>query len=177
LSWQKQLFVVPVRAIRLTSPPNGQRCFRVSRLPIGVGFGCLPRADFTTSNRSPNCHSVGGGGRTLTCMMATAQVSPKSIWMAVEVTGARSNGHNSRMSGRCTSWSVASASLHPGCECTPTSFAPFACCRYRLDAPVSQRYRLPMTAAAAAARRRQGERAHCQADKALMERRCRKPRS
>lgn len=37
-------------------------------------------------------------------LTATAQVSPKTIWMAVEVTGARSKGQSSRSSGRRT-WS------------------------------------------------------------------------
>mmetsp|Transcript_28679 Transcript_28679/g.62818 ORF Transcript_28679/g.62818 Transcript_28679/m.62818 type:complete len:208 (+) Transcript_28679:489-1112(+) len=62
----------------------------------------------------------------LACMIATAQVSPKSIWMAVEVTGARSKGQSSRIRGRCTSMSHAFASLHPGWEWMPTSLAPFA---------------------------------------------------
>lgn len=37
-----------------------------------------------------------------TCMSAMATVSPKIIWMAVLVTGARSKGHSSRSNGRCT---------------------------------------------------------------------------
>mmetsp|Transcript_9249 Transcript_9249/g.30546 ORF Transcript_9249/g.30546 Transcript_9249/m.30546 type:complete len:252 (-) Transcript_9249:106-861(-) len=64
--------------------------------------------------------------RFFACMMATAHVSPKSIWIAVEVTGARSNGHSSRSSGRHTCMSHTCASFDPVTELTPTSFAPFA---------------------------------------------------
>eukprot|EP00958_Prasinococcus_capsulatus_P001931 scaffold175_cov414-Prasinococcus_capsulatus_cf.AAC.39 len=62
--------------------------------------------------------------RTLACMSATATVSPKSIWMAVEVTGARSNGHNSLSSGRITYWSVPLASLDVATDVTPIRVAP-----------------------------------------------------
>jgi hypothetical protein len=32
----------------------------------------------------------------ITCISAMATVSPKSIWIAVDVTGAKSKGHSSR---------------------------------------------------------------------------------
>lgn len=38
----------------------------------------------------------------LAWLTATAHVSPNTIWMAVEVTGAKSNGHSSRSKGRRT---------------------------------------------------------------------------
>ncbi|KAG0585067.1 hypothetical protein KC19_3G255100 [Ceratodon purpureus] len=40
--------------------------------------------------------------RFLACMRAMATVSPNSIWIAVEVTGARTNGQSSRSRGKET---------------------------------------------------------------------------
>ena len=59
-------------------------------------------------------------------MRAMATVSPKSIWMVVLVTGARSKGHSSRSSGRCTATSQQASSLQPGALVTLTNRAPFA---------------------------------------------------
>ena len=65
-----------------------------------------------------------------TCMSAMATVSPNTICAAVEVTGARSNGHSSRSSGRCTDMSHSACSRQPFTDVTATSFAPLACvCR------------------------------------------------
>ena len=57
---------------------------------------------------------------------ATAHVSPNSIWIAQDVTGARSNGHSSRSSGSVTCVSASLASLERLSEVTPTTRAPFA---------------------------------------------------
>mmetsp|Transcript_12664 Transcript_12664/g.31965 ORF Transcript_12664/g.31965 Transcript_12664/m.31965 type:complete len:253 (+) Transcript_12664:80-838(+) len=59
-------------------------------------------------------------------MREMATVSPKSIWMAVEVTGARSKGHSSRSRGRWIAMSEAASSLLPFTEVTLTRVAPLA---------------------------------------------------
>ena len=67
-----------------------------------------------------------------TCMRAMATVSPNSIWMAVEVTGARSKGHSSRSRGRCTHRSASRSSLQPRTLATLTSLAPLACGEHQI---------------------------------------------
>ena len=62
-----------------------------------------------------------------TCMRAMATVSPNSICIAVDVTGARSKGHSSRSSGKCTCKSHSCSNLQPRTDVTLTILAPFAC--------------------------------------------------
>lgn len=59
-------------------------------------------------------------------MSAIATVSPKTIWIAVEVTGARSKGQSSLCSGKCTFMSHAAARAFPWTDVTEISKAPLA---------------------------------------------------
>ena len=64
--------------------------------------------------------------RPFSSITAIATVSPKSSWMAVEVTGARSKGQSSRSSGSTMALSQARASFEPARQVTLTSRAPRA---------------------------------------------------
>ena len=57
---------------------------------------------------------------------AIATVSPKTIWIAVEVTGAKSKGHSSRSRGKCTFISQTPPSTLPSTEVTAMRNAPLA---------------------------------------------------
>jgi len=54
--------------------------------------------------------------RFLASMSTMATVSPKTIWIAVDVTGARLNGQSSLWRGKCTAMSHATASALPSTE-------------------------------------------------------------
>lgn len=75
-----------------------------------------------------------------TCMRAMATVSPKTIWRAVEVTGAKSKGQSSLCKGRWTDISHIFASLQSWWQATLTSVAPFACtCAHLIWSPLLER--------------------------------------